>query len=135
MMVARNVSSIGIPPAEKRKARIAAGLSRKSWSAPPNGPDREILEVEVEADLAEVAVRAPLVLVLGLEAQVVGNGEFGTNTERNEAAGTRIPANTGQTVDERLVGNQEAETTMTFDGPGRIRLPREVAFDTSEQRL
>ena len=40
------------------------------------------LEVEVEAHFTNVGVRAPLVVVLGLKRQVVGNCEFGTNTDR-----------------------------------------------------
>ena len=71
------------PSRIKRPAE--AGLFRIR-SAPPNGLGRS-LEVEVEADFADVDVGAPLVVVLGLQRQVVRNREFGAHAQWDERTG------------------------------------------------
>src|SRR5215217_5238516 len=99
----------------------------------------EILEVPVEADLADVSrlgaiVPIPLVSVFSLDRQVVGHGEFGTNADRNVSTGSRVGTNAEVSVDQSSVGD-EAETARHVTLPGRVRQPGNFTFEAGEQRV
>src|SRR5690606_25123253 len=99
----------------------------------------EILEVPVEADLADVSVVSrvvpvPLVSVFGLERQVVGNGEFGANADRHVSASGRVRTNADVGVEQSRAGD-EAETAGHITLPGRVRQPGDFTFEAGEQRV